>query len=177
MFSLREYWWKIKSLIEQAVLRNSDPSEEEHVFWRKRLFTNMISYGFIVSLIAFVSSMTFGFFAGSTIVQWFNIVFVFALLSIIFNKKIMIHTRKILALFLLYVLAIIYIAVLGSEGPGVLYLIIITIFSAMIFPRPAAYWLVGLNVLICAGFGAVIQYKLFASPLLESYDLPLWASY
>ncbi|MBB6501518.1 PAS domain S-box protein [Pedobacter cryoconitis] len=177
MFSLREYWWKIKSLIEQAVLRNSDPSEEEHVFWRKRLFTNMISYGFIVSLIAFVSSMTFGFFAGSAIVQWFNIVFVFALLSIIFNKKIMIHTRKILALFLLYVLAIIYIAVLGSEGPGVLYLIIITIFSAMIFPRPAAYWLVGLNVLICAGFGAVIQYKLFASPLLESYDLPLWASY
>ncbi len=177
MFSLREYWWKVKSLIEKGVLMNSDPSEEEHVFWRKRLFTNMISYGFIVSIIAFISSMTFGFFAGNTIVQWFNIIFVFALLSIIFNKKIMIHTRKILALFLLYVLAIIYIAVLGSEGPGVLYLIIITIFSAMIFPRPAAYWLVGLNVLICAGFGAVIQYKLFASPLLESYDLPLWASY
>lgn len=167
----------MQRLIEQAVLRNSDPSEEEHVFWRKRLFRNVISYGFIISIVAFVSSVTFGFFAGNTIVQWFNVVFVFALLSIIFNKKIMIHTRKILALFLLYVLAIIYIAVLGSEGPGVLYLIIITIFSAMIFPRPAAYWLVGLNVLICAGFGAVIQYKLFESPLLQSYDLPLWASY
>lgn len=167
----------MQRLIEQAVLRNSDPSEEEHVFWRKRLFRNVISYGFVISIVAFVSSVTFGFFAGNTIVQWFNVVFVFALLSIIFNKKIMIHTRKILALFLLYVLAIIYIAVLGSEGPGVLYLIIITIFSAMIFPRPAAYWLVGLNVLICAGFGAVIQYKLFESPLLQSYDLPLWASY
>ncbi|MGY0038952.1 hypothetical protein [Pedobacter sp. NJ-S-72] len=116
MFSLRAYWWKVKRQIEQAVLRNSDPSEEEHVFWRKRLFTNIISYGFIVSIIAFISSVTFGFFAGSTIVQWFNMVFVFALLSIIFNKKIMIHTRKILALFLLYVLAIIYIAILGSEG-------------------------------------------------------------
>lgn len=177
MFSIKEHWWRVQRLIEQAVLRNSDPSEEEHVFWRKRLFRNVISYGFIISIVAFVSSVTFGFFAGNTIVQWFNVVFVFALLSIIFNKKIMIHTRKILALFLLYVLAIIYIAVLGSEGPGVLYLIIITIFSAMIFPRPAAYWLVGLNVLICAGFGAVIQYKLFESPLLQSYDLPLWASY
>lgn len=177
MFSIKEHWWRIQRLIEQAVLRNSDPSEEEHVFWRKRLFRNVISYGFVISIVAFVSSVTFGFFAGNTIVQWFNVVFVFALLSIIFNKKIMIHTRKILALFLLYVLAIIYIAVLGSEGPGVLYLIIITIFSAMIFPRPAAYWLVGLNVLICAGFGAVIQYKLFESPLLQSYDLPLWASY
>ncbi|MBB5622311.1 PAS domain S-box-containing protein [Pedobacter cryoconitis] len=177
MFSIKEHWWRMQRLIEQAVLRNSDPSEEEHVFWRKRLFRNVISYGFVISIVAFVSSVTFGFFAGNTIVQWFNVVFVFALLSIIFNKKIMIHTRKILALFLLYVLAIIYIAVLGSEGPGVLYLIIITIFSAMIFPRPAAYWLVGLNVLICAGFGAVIQYKLFESPLLQSYDLPLWASY
>ena len=177
MFSIKEHWWRLQRLIEQAVLRNSDPSEEEHVFWRKRLFRNVISYGFVISIVAFVSSVTFGFFAGNTIVQWFNVVFVFALLSIIFNKKIMIHTRKILALFLLYVLAIIYIAVLGSEGPGVLYLIIITIFSAMIFPRPAAYWLVGLNVLICAGFGAVIQYKLFESPLLQSYDLPLWASY
>lgn len=177
MLLLKQYWWKVKSLIERAVLMNADPSEEEHVFWRKKLFTNMISYGFIVSIIAFASSMTFGFFKGSTNVLWFNIIFVFALLSIIFNKKIMINTRKILALFLLYVLAIVYIAVLGSDGPGVLYLIIITIFSAMIFPRPAAYWLVGLNVLICAGFGAVIQYKLFDSPLLDSYDLPLWASY
>jgi len=137
----------------------------------------MISYALVVSIIAFVSSTSFGIFAGSTTVQWFNIVFGFALLYIIFNKKIMIQTRKILALFLLYVLAIIYIALLGSEGPGVLYLIIITIFCAMIFPRPVAYYLVGLNVLICAGFGAVIQYKLFDSPLLDSYDLPLWASY
>lgn len=177
MYSLKQYWWKVKDLMEKAVLKSADPSEEEHVFWRKKLFTNMISYGFIVSCIAFVSSMTFGIFAGSTIVQWFNIVFGFALLYIIFNKKIMIQTRKVLALFLLYVLAIIYIAVLGSEGPGVLYLIIITIFCAMIFPRPVAYYLVGLNVLICAGFGLVIQYKLFDSPLLESYDLPLWASY
>ncbi|SEA98628.1 PAS domain S-box protein [Pedobacter hartonius] len=177
MFSLKVYWWKAKSLIERAILRKADPSEEEHVFWRKKMFTNMISYALVVSIIAFVSSTSFGIFAGSTTVQWFNIVFGFALLYIIFNKKIMIQTRKILALFLLYVLAIIYIALLGSEGPGVLYLIIITIFCAMIFPRPVAYYLVGLNVLICAGFGAVIQYKLFDSPLLDSYDLPLWASY
>lgn len=142
MYSLKQYWWKVKGLMEKAVLKSADPSEEEHVFWRKKLFTNMISYGFIVSCIAFVSSMTFGIFAGSTVVQWFNIVFGFALLYIIFNKKIMIQTRKVLALFLLYVLAIIYIAVLGSEGPGVLYLIIITIFCAMIFPRPVAYYLV-----------------------------------
>lgn len=177
MFSLKEYWWKIKGLMETAVLRKADPSEEEHVFWRKKLFTNMIGYAFIVSIIAFVSSTSFGIFAGSTVVQWFNIVFGLALLYIIFNKKIMIQTRKILALFLLYVLAIVYIAVLGSEGPGVLYLIIITIFCAMIFPRPVAYYLVGLNVIICAAFGAVIYYKLFDSPLLDSYDLPLWASY
>lgn len=175
--SLRSYWWKVKVSLENAVLRHTEPGEQEHVFWRKKLFTNMISYGFFISIIAFVSSMTFGFFADNTIVIWFNLIFAFALLSIIFNKKIMIQTRKILALFMMYVLAITYIAMLGSEGPGVLYLIIITIFSAMIFPRPTAYWLIGLNVLICIGFGAVIQYKLFDSPLLDSYDLPLWASY
>jgi PAS domain S-box-containing protein len=177
MFSVKPYWWKVKSLIEQAVLKNADPSEEEHVFWRKKLFTNMISYGFIVSTIGFISSMTFGIFANNVIVQWFNVIFILALLYVIFNKKIMIQTRKIIALFLLYTLAVLYIAVLGSEGPGVLYLIIITIFSAMIFPRPAAYWLVGLNVVICAGFGVVIEYHLFDSPLADSYDLPLWASY
>lgn len=177
MFSFKEFWLKITSLIERAVLRKADPSEEEHVFWRKKLFTNMISYAFAVSIIAFVSSTSFGIFAGSTVVQWFNIIFGFALLYVIFNKKIMIQTRKIIALFLLYVLAIVYIAVLGSEGPGVLYLIIITIFCAMIFPRPVAYYLVGLNVVICAAFGVVIYYKLFDSPLLYSYDLPLWASY
>lgn len=177
MFSVKEYWWKLKGFMEKAVLKNADPSEEEHVFWRKKLFTNMISYGFIVSCIAFLSSMTFGIFAGSTVIQWFNVIIGSVLLYVIFNKKIMIQTRKVLALFLLYVLAIVYIAVLGSEGPGVLYLIIITIFCAMIFPRPVAYYMVGLNVLICAAFGAVIKYRLFDSPLADSYDLPLWASY
>jgi len=177
MSSFKKYWWRLKSLIEMAVLMKADPTEDDRVFWRKKLFTNMITYGFAVSIIAFVSSMTFGIYAGSMLVQWLNIGFGIALLYVIFNKKIMIQTRKVIALVLLYILAIIYIAVLGSDGPGVLYLIIITIFCAMIFPRPVAYYLVGLNVLICAAFGAVIEYKLFDSPLIDSYDLPLWASY
>jgi PAS domain S-box-containing protein len=177
MSGITFFWSKFKLTIERAVLRNENRPEEDYIFWRKKLFTNMISYGFIVCLIAFMSSITFGFFAGSPFIEWFNIIFVCSFLFIVFNKKIMIHFRKIIALFLLYVLAVVYIAILGSEGPGVLYLIIITIFSAMIFPRPTAYYLVGLNVLICAGFGLVIQYKLFDSPLIDSYDLPLWVSY
>lgn len=66
---------------------------------------------------------------------------------------------------------------LGSEGPGVLYLLMITVFSAIILPRNMAYWLVALNTLICALFGVIIQLRLFGSPLNEMYDLPLWISY
>lgn len=177
MTGLKKYWWRFKALIESAVLLHPDHKEADHVFWRKRLFTNTITYGLIFSIIAMFSSMTYSFFAGSYFVQYFNIIFVITLIPIIFNKKIMIQTRKVIALFLLYVLAVVYIAFLGSEGPGVLYLIVLTIFSTMIFPRPAAYWLVGVNALICTGFGLVIYYKIFDSPLLYSYDLPLWMSY
>lgn len=177
MSDIKAYWYKFKFMMERAVLKNDHHFEEDPVFWRKKLFTNMITYAFIVSVIAFASSLTFGFFSGSHFIQWFNIIFVCSFLFNVFNKSIMIHFRKIIALFLLYVLAVVYIAILGSEGPGVLYLIIITIFSAMVFPRPIAYYLVGLNVLICVGFGFVIEYKLFNSPLLVSYDLPLWVSY
>jgi len=177
MVPIKVYWYRFKHMMESAVLKNGNHWEDESVFWRKKLFTNMITYAFIVGIIAFASSITYGFFAGSTFIQWFTVIFVCSFLFTVFNKSIMIHFRKIIALFLLYVLAVVYIAVLGSEGPGALYLIIITIFSAMIFPRPTAYYLVGLNVLICAGFGFVIEYKLFDSPLLASYDLPLWVSY
>lgn len=177
MNDLRIYWWRFKRLIESAVLLRPDHSEADHVFWRKKLFTNTITYGLMFSIIAMVSSMAYSFFAGSYVVQYFNVVFLLALLPVIFNKKIMIQTRKVVALIMLYILAVIYIAFLGSEGPGALYLIVLTIFSAMIFPRPAAYWLVGVNALICTGFGLVIYFKLFDSPLLESYDVPLWISY
>jgi len=177
MFGIEKMWHTFKRAIEKAVLKNDLIPEEGYVFWRKKLFTNLISYGFIASIVAFISSITFGFFVQSNFIQWFNVVFVISFLFIVFNKNIMIHIRKIIALFFLYILAIVYIAILGSEGPGVLYLIIITIFSAMIFPRKTAYWLVGLNAFICAGFGAVIYFKLFDTPLSDSYDLPLWLSY
>lgn len=177
MTGLKNYWWKFKSLIESAVLRRPDHLEPAHVFWRKRLFTNMITYGLICSVITMFSSMTYSFFAGNSFVQYVNVVFFLALIPIIFNKKIMIQTRKVIALIMLYILAIIYIAFLGSDGPGALYLIVLTIFSAMIFPRPTGYYLVGVNALICIGFGFLIHYKLFDSPLIDSYNVPLWISY
>ena len=177
MSDIEELWYKYKLAIEKAVLKKDDFPNEHQVFWRKRLFSTLISYGFIASLIAFVSSVSFGFFAGNIFIQWFNLAFVFLFLSIVFSKMIMIHVRKLLSLFLLYILAVVYLVVLGSDGPGVLYLVIITIFSAMILPKHLAYILVGGNALVCICLGSVIYYKLFDTPLLESYDLPLWASY
>lgn len=177
MSEIEVLWYKYKLAIEKAVLKKDDYPDEHQVFWRKRLFSALISYGFIASLIVFLSSVSFGFFAGNTFIQWFNVAFVWVFLAVVFSKRIMIHVRKLISLFLLYLLAVVYLAALGAEGPGVLYLVIITIFSAMILPRNMAFILVGVNVLVCIGLGFVIYYKLFDSPLLDSYDLPLWISY
>ncbi len=177
MSDIEDLWHKYKLAIEKAVLKKDDFPDEHQVFWRKRLFSTLISYGFLASLIAFTSSVSFGFFAGNIFIQWFNLAFVFLFLSIVFSKKIMIHMRKLLSLFLLYILAVVYLVALGADGPGVLYLVIITIFSAMILPKRRTYIFVGINTLVCICIGFVIYYKLFDIPLLESYDLPLWISY
>lgn len=177
MFNINGFWNKYRFAIEKAVLKKDDFPEEHQVFWRKRLFSALISYGFAASLVAFISSISFGFLAGNIFIQWFNLIFMCVFAYIVFSRGIMIHKRKLIALFLLYVLSVVYIAALGTGGPGVLYLVVITVFSAMILPKNLVYWLVAVNVLICAVFGVVIYYKMFDSPLLESYDLPLWISY
>lgn len=177
MYEIKRLWYKYRLAIEKAVLKKDDFPDEHHIFWRKRLFSTLISYGFAASLIAFISSVAFGFFAGNVFIQWFNLAFVFLSFYVVFSKKIMIHLRKLISLFLLYLLAVVYMAVLGANGPGVLYLIVVTVFSSMILPRNMAYWLVAVNAAVCIILGVVIYYKLFDSPLLNSYDLPLWISY
>ncbi|WP_442589142.1 PAS domain S-box protein [Pedobacter sp. AW31-3R] len=177
MFHIKGWWFRYQFAIERAVLKKDDFPLDNRIFWRKRLLSAFISYGFAASVIAFLSSITYGFFAGNSFIQWFNVGFACVFLLIVFNKKMMIHRRKLIALFLLYVLAIVYMAALGSEGPGVLYLLMITVFSAIILPRNMAYWLVALNALICSAFGVVIGFGFFDSPLKDTYDLPLWISY
>lgn len=91
-----------------------------------------------------------------------------------FAPRLSVFTRKILFNSALYSTSVALLYYLGSNGPGLLYLLAITIFILLSLDKRFGYVAVALNTIICIGFCIAIYYG-FASPvLLNEYQFDSW---
>jgi signal transduction histidine kinase len=82
--------------------------------------------------------------------------------------------RKALLVACLYLLAVILLYYLGSFGPGLLYLLGLTVFSSLIFPLPVAMWTLAINTAICLFFAFIVHFHWLSTPLSSAYTLGSW---
>lgn len=91
-----------------------------------------------------------------------------------FAPRLSVFMRKILFNSALYSTSVALLYYLGSNGPGLLYLLAITIFILLSLDKRFGYVAVALNTIICIGFCIAIYYG-FASPvLLNEYQFDSW---
>lgn len=177
MRGVKLYWKKYRKAIEHVI-----PVENQFTLfrissWRVILFRNTITYCLPVSLVGLVLFLIHEFMTGRVFFPVFMVIVVILLMGFIINRKIELDYRMVIVVILLYLIALIYLIFVGSDGPGALYLLIITFFTAMIFPPKATYIPLVINTLICIGIGLVIKFDLFPTPLSDTYDLTLWIAY
>lgn len=171
------YWVKYRKIFHSVIREEDEFSRFKISNWRVNLFRSTMTYGFPASLIAMTPFMITELMAGKYFFPIFNVVFIFSLMGFVLNRKIKLDYRMVIVIAMLYILAVVYLFFLGSDGPGALYLLIITFFTAMIFPVRLAHVSLIINVLICLSIGMIIEFKLLPTPLSDSYDLPLWLAY
>ncbi|WP_342329065.1 PAS domain S-box protein [Pedobacter sp. FW305-3-2-15-E-R2A2] len=174
---MKLYWKKYRKAIEHVI-----PVENQFTLfrissWRVVLFRNTITYCLPVSLIGLVLFLIREFMTGKIFLPVFMVIVVILLMGFVINRKIELDYRMVIVVILLYLIALIYLIFVGSDGPGALYLLIITFFTAMIFPPKATYIPLVINTLICIGIGLVIKFDIFPTPLSDTYDLTLWIAY
>lgn len=143
-------------------------------YWQNKLFALILIYFLPLSLLAIVPGVIMSIIGEAYFLAVYDSLVLFVLLFISLSRKLRITVRKAAFIFVLYVTAIVLLYYLGSFGPGLLYLLAITIFTTIIFNRTVAYCSVLLNTVICIFFGFAIHAKVINGPLILEYTTGSW---
>lgn len=164
---------------KQIVLRNcTEPAiEESHLFyWRNKLFAATVLYLIPLSFMAFVPGVYIAIVTNITLLLIADLLVIVAFIVIAFAPDLSVQVRKKILIFSLYGVSVVLLYELGMYGPGMLYLLAITIFISLIFEFRYALASVIANILICGGFALLIYLDWGSSYVVTQYDLDTWAA-
>lgn len=145
-------------------------------YWRNRLFSEIIVFVMPLGIIALIPGIYMAYITDLYRLIIVDLVAVAVVLIVAFAPGISVQIRKLLFILSLYFIALALLYDLGSFGPGLLYLLALTVLMILIFDKEYAYASVGLNVLVCIAGGIVVYYNLGDSQMYVDYDLDTWVA-
>ncbi|MEJ7557457.1 MAG: PAS domain-containing sensor histidine kinase [Pedobacter sp.] len=149
-------------------------------FYRDRLFKLLLYCLVPTGLIALVPGLFMAIKAGTTtgyLVAGVDTLIASALFYVIWSKRIKIHVKKIAITGSLYALAIFLMISLGSFGPGIIYILLLTVLMSLLFSSKTAQLSIWFNLIVCVILGIIVEFKLFDSILIKQYHLADWLAY
>ncbi|NBC27229.1 MAG: hypothetical protein GVY08_10230 [Bacteroidetes bacterium] len=168
-----KYW----EIYKQHVLTQCiEPGIEETnlFYWRNSLFAMTVQYLLPLSVIAFVPGVYMAVVTDMTLLLITDLLAALTMIAIAFLPGLSLQFRKILLTFSLYMVSVVLLYELGMYGPGLLYLLVITIFAALIFEYRYALATVVGNLLICVAFGGLIYLDWGSSQVVVQYNMDSW---
>jgi signal transduction histidine kinase len=143
-------------------------------YWRNKLFAAVMLYLLPIGLVAIIPGIIMSVISDAMPLAIFDAFIGIFISFISLIPGLSVNFRKSLFIVTLYLTAIILLYYLGSFGPGLLYLLAVTIFVVLIFPKRAGFISVFINLIICTAFGIAIYFKLINSPLIPHYSVGSW---
>lgn len=137
------------------------------------LFAQILTYFLPLSVIAVVPGIIMSLVTGLYLLAAVDALAFLFIAYIILYKNLNINTRKVLFIAVIYLLGITLQYYLGSFGPAMLYFLMGTFFTALIFPGYKAYWTVLVNILICIAF-TLFYYNTAPGNGGVIYSAPSW---
>jgi PAS domain S-box-containing protein len=160
--------------VRRATAGSANKSRKDIGYWRERLFTKFITYLLPTCLIALVPGVFMSYIGGFYFIAFTDIFAVSSIAFVALNTRLSLRFRKRAVVTILYFLSIALIIDLSLLGPGMVYLLALSVLITIIFPRNWGYWSVGANFIICTCCALVIHFDLFDSALAKDYGLGAW---
>ena len=164
-------------MVQPSHLERQCTPINELTHWKIRLFGLFLLFCFPVSLIAVVPGVYVSFKEGYTYTGLLDLACFLFICFVTFSQRLAIQTKKYCILGMFYVLAIFLTSSLGYIGPGVLYMLAITVFTSLFLPIRNAYYSIIANALIMIFFAAEIHFRIFPSSLLVQYTSVQWIAF
>jgi signal transduction histidine kinase len=143
-------------------------------YWRNNLFAATILYLIPLSLLALIPGIYLAILENLIFIVIADILGILSLAAVAFVPGIPVFYRKLIFCAALYLVSVALLFYLGSFGPGLLYLLAITVFIVLIFEKKYGFWAVAINALVCIIFGFAIHFEWWDNPILSMYDLRSW---
>lgn len=166
--------WKAYKELVYTNLGIVTPQEKDMSFWRDYLFAVTIIYITPLSLIALIPSVYVSLEHGQYLIIAYDAFAAAALILIIFSKRVSITLKKAVFTLMLYGLALVLLNVLGSYGPGLMYMITGTLLMVIIFKQKYAFLPVYINITICLLYGLIIHFGVLDIHQSDQYSLLSW---
>lgn len=143
-------------------------------YWRNDLFARILIYLLPLCLIALIPGLYWSFVTHLYLLILVDILVVSAFLIIAFVPGIQQGVRKATFVCCLYLLSYTLLYYLGISGPGLLYMLVGTIFTILIFPARYAFWPAWLNIIICTLFVPFISFNFISWPVAGHHLVGEW---
>lgn len=170
---MTEYWNTYKSFIYQ----NCTDSEVERTsvqFWKNQLFAASAVYLIPLSLVALIPSVYLSLKNDVMGILVADFIAIGTIMGVAFIPGISVYVRKLILNACFYFISVVMLLYLGSNGPGMLYLLAVSVFVVLSMDRLYGYVVFALNILICITFAVVIHYEFVNTILLTQYQLDTW---
>ncbi len=159
-------WEKYNEFVRNLILQNKSERGLSLEYWRNRLFYNTLLIFFPISVLAYIPAMIVSIKTQLWSVAVIDTVAFFSLLTVILNRNITLRFKKNFFIYVLYFLALGLLIFMGNYGPGMLYLLAVSIFSLLILGRKAGMFTFFLNtfvylLIILVSFSEVLPYNYF----------------
>lgn len=168
------FWYAYKTFIIERTCDVEHRQLDTIEGWRHRLFTNFITYVLPCCFIPLVPGVYMALSNGYIFVGVVDMLCVFLIGLSALNPWMKINQKKISVISILYLLAIILLVNLSLLGPGMIYLLSLSVVITITCNSRLAYQTVILNFLICVGCAAIIHFRLFDCNLVKDYTLAVW---
>lgn len=166
-------WQRYESAIMNK-FQGFSPHEKGLEFWRDYLFIATITYILPLSLIALIPGIIISIHQKYYIIAFFDIFACLGLLIIAFNGQLAIQVKKVLFVSIVYALAFVLLTTLGSFGPGLIYLLAVSVFMIIIFPQKHTFLSIWINIMFCMLYGIMIYSGIFKVHRMDENMLLSW---
>jgi len=170
---LKIMWNAYKKYVRGVLIPNNNDALKDISYWRNKLFCNIIIYMIPITFIPFVLGEYMSVLNGIPFLAIFDLVVYTILVVIAVNRRLTLRVRKIIFISCLYCLSTALLYYLSELGPGMLYLLALTVTTTVIFSLEAAYYSVLANLIICVVFGLLIHFG-FNSTFFNNYTVGSW---
>lgn len=173
----KNLWERYKRYAETHTEGNKQLDVKDVVYWRDRLFTTFSIYFIPISFLALIPGVWMSVRSGLYFVGAFDILAAASITLVIFNRNLSLIFRKAFVVTVIYLLAILLTLALGLFGPGIIYLLALTVIVTLFFPVKWAYGLVALHFLTCVCFTLLIVFNAFNTPLAGQNSMGPWIAF